>query len=299
MRVRLTSVIGVLALSLLPATTFAIDNTTLFQDGGIIAYNSGGFGNASTTGSILYDLTFKINGTEIDGSCKIGNNNLTGPVAVWDNIKSKPCGTADPTGPFFATSSTIEISDNQGHTGSFVWSSPANIGSDGYWAGPSGGIQYWLLSTTTPPSFENTLTFATNTSLFTPLYTASSSCDQIQGLFSHPICEAFAFLFIPNPTTVLQYSNAQALINQRIPFVYINSFSQLANSFSAATNAMTSYATTTWSYSNGPASTTAVIVSPDQITNRLPLITTIRDFMGYGVYIVFAGWMFTKVLTII
>jgi len=158
---------------------------------------------SATTTNVFYTL-----------DASVLNKNLTG-------IRSVAIEVYKTSGPMVGTPSTL------GTTGA---SAPPGYNNNPYLLltdeGSSESINWYDLSVVPPIDFEALKFVATSTSFFSgqasgTLQAIANECAQTGNIFAEALCRTTAYLFIPNPAVLDQYTTLASSTADKFPFSYI------------------------------------------------------------------------------
>jgi len=256
-------VVGVIVFGL-PAFSFAFDNSTQWVSGNFIADNQGNTPNITVTTGVPGTLTISFyNGSVFVPICSFGG---TLDPNVQYNVANGSC--LPNSSAQFADQATIEVGDGAGHFGFFSWVREAG---SGYWAGIA-GLDYNAAQLNSQLASSTIFRLTASTSIFNTTLTASSTCSGIGSDsfgFGHAICEGFAFLFIPNPNTLSQFSNLASTTEGTFPINWFMAFRNAAAG--VGTPAASSSPTLSFSFSAVDCTTAGAVCA--DIHNWIPDFT--------------------------
>jgi len=108
--------------------------------------------------------------------------------------------------------------------------------ADGGVLGPNWGA----LSIVPPLDFGAIQYVSTSTSFFSgdasgTLQAIANQCSETGNVFSHGICRAFAYLFVPNPMVINQFLGLGSTTMSKFPFTYVTGIGELIDATQAST----------------------------------------------------------------
>lgn len=131
------------------------------------------------------------------------------------------------------------------------------------------------------------LSFYSDRSATSTLEAMNGSCAQVSNIFAEAVCIAFAFLFVPNPSVLNQYSELPETLAARFPFSYV---AGVASAFTGLTASTTSNLPPTQMAFHAPY---AAISSTSPFGNFLPDVTILSTTTIYK-YISPGMWSFLQ-----
>jgi len=170
------------------------------------------------------------------------------------------------------------------------------------------GTPYWAMNAS--PNWDLIqfpLVFSTtsqaimaSSSLWQNLAMASTTAHcESDNYISAALCGTFTYIFMPNPAIFEAVGKLPSELMIRAPFTYVDSFSDTIDTlYSTATGQATS-TSGVWHYENGPASSSLTLIDPDSTLAKMPLVTTLRDYLGYAIYLAFAGYAFITIMAML
>jgi len=181
------------------------------------------------------------------------------------------------------------------HAGSAVWTDNYNTCNSGI---NYRCIQFVLNGTENYSNF----TASSTTSYSSPNCTPPTSILDVGGGVSYALC----FMFVPNQTLIDQYANLSDVISNKFPFTYISGLQDISDAISGESASSTPNASftfplgATFTNPSGGATTTAfTMFAPATILADVPLLGTMRTYMGYIIYFMFGIFAFKRVMKII
>lgn len=117
---------------------------------------------------------------------------------------------------------------------------------------------------------------------------------------------AFCYLFVPSPQSYNQFASIPGIFATKIPFSYIGDINSLITSISSASNTTTPNASFTFPLGGtftppggGTPTQSFTLFNPSTVMNDVPILSTMRTFMGYALYMLFGMFAFTRVMKVL